>query len=252
MSGDNYINAIYSSTGSVSLDNVTYWGSNGKSNNKNPTLNDKNGHNLTIELLDKATEASLGANQTKVTNATGNISVVGLDNSKYYKVNVYHYTGDSRYESFSDEIAGSGVVVSKLELIVPEIVEKGGNLTVVAIVNSTATGNVTFIFNTSSVNVTIVNGIANWTTNVNFGPGEYVLSAIYNGGNGFYGQRNESTITVKVPVIPTATINTNSSLVVNSSVSIESLTNFNVTSLGKQFELVELKTFEFHHTSEIL
>ncbi|WP_425355279.1 hypothetical protein, partial [Mesomycoplasma ovipneumoniae] len=109
-------------------------------------------------------------------------------------------------------------------------------------VNDTATGNVNFTLNNVTIPVNITNGRANCTFEVNLDPGDYELLVVYSGNSVFYGQRNSSVISVKVPVTPTARINTNSSLVVNSSVSIESLTNFNITSLGKQFELVEPMT----------
>ena len=199
VSGDNNLNAVWA-PGTLTINNVTYW--NGTTATTSGSVNSTANHVLIVELLDYATETNVSANQSKKTDSNGNISVTGLNNSVYYKVNVYHYTGSSRYSVFSDEFIGGNVTVSKLELIVPDNVFKGDNITVVAIVNDTATGSITFILPTGNKTVNLSGNSASLTIPIN-SVGNYSIEAVFNSNGTFYGNRNSTSFIVSMPIIPT-------------------------------------------------
>ena len=237
VSGDNKINAIYSNA-NIMMTNVSYWGSNGETNTLNSNLNDKQAHNLTVKLSDKATEEVYN-NTSRVTNSNGMVNVSGLDNDKYYKVDVYHYTG-SRFSLLSDEIWGSTVEVSKLELVVPDVVEMGKNLTVVALLNGNATGNVIFTVNGSEYNVSVSEGSARLVFDKFLTPGVYNVTAVYESNGSYYGNRNSSLFTVKAAINPVVNVYCNDTLVISNNLTAVAKSNFNITLANYQLKLFVL------------
>jgi len=192
---DNYINAIHASINPV-LQNVTYWGDTGIVTD-NSGIDASVGHNLTVVLSERVEQTPIKT-ESFVTDSNGNITKDNLAKNIYYDVLVKHYTGLTKYKSILFDIPVN-VTVSKLELFVPSEIKEGENLTVIALVNSTAQGTLNFTINGKSIGVVdIVDGRAVLSVNPNLTIGNYELVVVYDSTNGFYGQRNTTNFTVKV------------------------------------------------------
>ena len=239
---DNYINAIYASS-APTVSNITYWGATGKVTNSN-TINAYVGHNLTVVLSNRVEQTPIKT-ESFVTDSNGNITKTDLAKNIYYDVLVKHYTGLTKYKSILFDIPVN-VTVSKLELYVPSEIKEGENLTVIALVNSTAEGSLNFTINNKSIGIVdIVDGRAVLSVDPNLGIGNYELVVVYTSTNGFYSQRNSTNFTVKVKSPATISVIAPESGVNNTILSITAKLNFIAPT---ELQLVVRLQHFFNHT----
>ena len=241
-SGDNFINTIYAPD-VLSWVNVSYWGANGLTNTGGGVLDGVSGHNLTFVVADKV------SNETKFTmsNVTTSVGAVGIYGVKgYYSVFVRDFVGPSRFNSFLFELPVH-VKVTDLVLVVPDVISVGDNLTVVAVVNSNAHGNVSFTINGSVYNVSVVGGRAILSVNPGLAVGEYNIDALFvsDGSNDFADQMNSSAFTVKVKTSPSVTIIAPETVANNTILSISAKLNFIAPT---ELQLVVRLQHFFNHT----
>lgn len=220
---DNYYNSIYARFAPSMVSNVTYyWGR--KQSNDN-LVGSGDGFNLSVVLSNKATLDVIDS-FNNVTDNDGNFTVV-FPSYDYYGVDVRHYTGSSKFSDLSFEFAYN-VTVTNLELFAPDEIIQSNNLTVVALVNSSATGSVTFTINGTDYVRDVVDGRAVLIVDPNLGVGVYDLVAVYNpdSSSAFTGQRNTTTFNVKVAYSPIINIVAPETVVNGTEVTIKAISNF--------------------------
>ena len=132
-------------------------------------------------------------------------------------------------------------------MYVPSEIKEGENLTVIALVNSTAEGSLNFTINNKSIGIVdIVDGRAVLSVDPNLGIGNYELVVVYTSTNGFYSQRNSTNFTVKVKSPATISVIAPESGVNNTILSITAKLNFIAPT---ELQLVVLIGYFFNHTN---
>ena len=143
---------------------------------------------------------------------------------------VKHYTGLSKYRSVLFDIP-AGISVSRFELIVPEKINYGDNLTVVAILNENATGNVSFtVGELDPIIKTISNGRAELSVDPELGLGTYEVVAVFNSDSTAYSDdRAVANFSVRVNANPSVTVIAPETFTNSTNISIQAFTNFDLT-----------------------
>ena len=160
---------------------------------------------------------------------------------------VNHARGPSKFSSGVADLA-SNITITNLELFVPDDVKVGDDFTVIAFVNSSASGNVSLTINNTNFTGVVVDGSALISVRGLPTVGNYYIVAIYvpDENSIFYGQINVSSVTVKVKSAPYISVISDSTVVNNTVVVIKAVTNFISPTNALQL-VVRLQHF-FNHT----
>ncbi|MBE6500790.1 MAG: hypothetical protein E7Z80_09700, partial [Methanobrevibacter thaueri] len=232
--GDIKLNAITNvTTANITFRNVSYW-EDGQFKNTDIDGYSTNisGYAINVKFYEKVS-GNYVFEETHVTDANGRVFITNIP-PQYYNVVISHFTGPTRSINKSLELA-YGKKISKLDLIYSNNINPGDDLIVVANLNETATGNVTFTLNNQTYVRNISDGQAVLTLKAYNLVGLYKITALYSGDSTYYPQNNEVTLAI-TPVLTSNVVISNDDVVAaGDTVTLTGKVNFNIVNGVLQF-----------------
>ncbi|MBE6500449.1 MAG: Ig-like domain repeat protein, partial [Methanobrevibacter thaueri] len=230
---DNLINAIHATNiTNVSLNNVRYWEGDGFKNTNDGYTENKSGYVVNVVFYEKVTKTFI--KQVNLTTDDEGKVYVNDNDPNYYKIVALHPVGPTRAINYTFEL-GYGKEISKLDIIYSNNINPGDDLLVVANLNKTATGTVTFTLNNQTYVRNISDGQAVLTLKAYNLVGLYTITALYSGDSVYYEQDNEVILAITPVLTSNVVISNDDVIALDDTVTLMGKVNFNIVNGVLQF-----------------